>query len=299
MECVGERNIGKRESGQEDTCKWDRRNRDNKIRHNGNYQNHRTEKVILSKRLQMLADMVTPDSRVADVGCDHGFLSIYLVQAKIASRVIAMDVREGPLQAAREHVKAYGLDPYIETRLSDGMGSCQEGEVDTMVCAGMGGRLMERILRQDMEQMRRLGELVLQPQSELEEFRIFLREAGFVTDREDMVEEGGKYYPAMRVSWGGEGQTDGETGQKLPDPGVSCAAARKEMPIPRVLCDRFGEGLLRDRHPVLEQYLEWQKATLLELQGRLSREDSWKAKMRLEEILKERQVVEQALEYYT
>ena len=228
----------------------------------------------------MLADMVTPGSRVADVGCDHGFLSIYLVQAGVACRVLAMDVREGPLQAAREHIRVYGLEAYIETRLSDGLGACKAGEVDSMVCAGMGGRLMERILRQHMEQVRGMREVILQPQSELEEFRCFLRRAGFVTGREDMVAEGGKYYPAMRVSWGGEEKTEGGVQEN------------------RRLLDRFGEGLLRDRPPVLGQYLEQHRVALLELQEKLSREKTLRAGMRLEEIREEQQAVEQALLYY-
>ena len=104
------------------------------------------KRVSLSKRLQMLADFVTPGNRLVDVGCDHGFLSIYLVQNKICPSALAMDVRKGPLAAAREHIKDYGLEDYIKVRLSDGLLCFQEGEADTMVCAGMGGRLMEKIL---------------------------------------------------------------------------------------------------------------------------------------------------------
>ena len=77
--------------------------------------------VALSGRLRMLADMVTPGSRLVDVGCDHGFLSIYLVQEGACPTVLAMDVREGPLAAAKRHVEAYGLGEYITLRLSDGL----------------------------------------------------------------------------------------------------------------------------------------------------------------------------------
>ena len=147
-----------------------------------------------------------------------------------------------------------------------------------MVCAGMWGRLMERLLRQDMEQVRGMRELILQPQSELEIFRHFLRKTGFVADREDMVEEGGKYYPAMRVSWGG--------GQKA------------ESSIPPELCDRFGEGLLGGRHPVLRQYLERQRGALSQLREKLSQENTLRARIRLEDIREELQAVEQALGYY-
>ena len=100
----------------------------------------------LSKRLAAVAAMVTKGNIVCDVGCDHGYVSIYLVREKISPRVIAMDVRPGPLAQAKEHILMYGLSDYIETRLSDGVDALNEGEADTLILAGMGGRLMEGIL---------------------------------------------------------------------------------------------------------------------------------------------------------
>ena len=143
--------------------------------------------VTLSRRLQMLADMVTPGNRVADVGCDHGFLSVFLVQRRISPHVLAMDVRKGPLAAAAGHVEECGLGAYIETRLSDGLLNLAAGEADTLVCAGMGGRLMQRILAESMEKAGGLKELILQPQSELGAFRRFLRREGFRIVGEDAV----------------------------------------------------------------------------------------------------------------
>ena len=72
--------------------------------------------IELSRRLQAVADLVTPGSRLADVGCDHGYLSIYLVQSKKVPHSIAMDVNRGPLLRAQEHICQYGLEEYIETR---------------------------------------------------------------------------------------------------------------------------------------------------------------------------------------
>lgn len=157
---------------------------------------------MLSERLQMLADMVTPGNRLVDVGCDHGYLSISLVASGICPRAIAMDVREGPLTAAKEHIAEAGLNDYIDVRLSDGLAEFGPGEADTMVCAGMGGRLMERILREGMEKACGLRELILQPQSELPQFRVFLREAGFAVVDENAVFEDGKYYFAMKAVYG-------------------------------------------------------------------------------------------------
>ncbi len=155
--------------------------------------------VTLSKRLQMLAGMVTPGNRLVDVGCDHGYLSIYLVQKGICPEGIAMDVRQGPLACAEEHVRESGLGDYIKVRLSDGLGAYAAGEAETMVCAGMGGRLMGRILSESMEKAKSFQELILQPQSELEEFREFLRKAGFAVTEEEAVCEEGKFYFAMKA----------------------------------------------------------------------------------------------------
>ena len=103
--------------------------------------------VQLSMRLRAIAGMVTKGNRLADVGCDHGYLSIWLVSEKTVPSAIAMDVRPGPLSRARENISRYGLEDYIETRLSDGLTKLEPGEGDTLVIAGMGGPLMERIRR--------------------------------------------------------------------------------------------------------------------------------------------------------
>ncbi len=224
--------------------------------------------IVLSERLRMLARMVTPGNRVADVGCDHGFLSIYLVQRGISPGVVAMDIRKGPLSAAREHIDARGLGTYIETRLSDGLKELLPGEADTAVCAGMGGRLMERILRESREKVGELRELILQPQSELEEFRRFLREAGLRIVEEDMVREDGKYYFAMRAV---PGRATGEEDAEAPG-------------FPQRLCDRFGGKLLEGRHPGLEQYLRQQERTLEKLAETLEGQESKRAQERLCQI---------------
>ena len=125
--------------------------------------------------------MVTAGNVVCDVGCDHGFVPIYLVQQGISPRVLAMDLREGPLRAAREHVAVYGLESRIETRLSDGLHNYEKGEADTLVCAGMGGGLMMRILAKDREKTASFRELVLQPQSEIEKFRRFCGRAAILS----------------------------------------------------------------------------------------------------------------------
>ena len=86
-----------------------------------------TKMITLSARMQALANMVTEGNRVCDLGCDHGWLSIYLVQHKISPCALAMDVREGPLMQASAHVLEAELGKYITLRLSDGLAGYSSG----------------------------------------------------------------------------------------------------------------------------------------------------------------------------
>ncbi len=149
--------------------------------------------------MKAVASMVTPGSTLADVGTDHGYVPIALVQGKKIPKAIAMDINKGPLQRACEHIAECSLEDYIETRLSDGVEKLEVGEVDTILIAGMGGELVIHILSEGREVCRSAKELVLQPQSELEKVRRFLRDEKYQIVDEDMVIEDGKYYPMMKV----------------------------------------------------------------------------------------------------
>ena len=105
----------------------------------------------ISKRLNRLAGMVTEGSRLTDVGTDHGYVPLCLCRQGRIPSAIAMDVNEGPLLRAKEHIREAELDAYIETRLSDGLSALNPGEADTVLIAGMGGNLMERILADGQE----------------------------------------------------------------------------------------------------------------------------------------------------
>lgn len=238
----------------------------------------------LSRRLAAVAGMVSQGHVVCDVGCDHGYVSIYLVQAGISPRVIAMDVRTGPLAHAKEHIRMYGLEDYIETRLSDGVEALDYGEADTLILAGMGGRLMETILTGGRDKIRGMKELILQPQSELLAFRRFLRSEGFKAVKENMVYEDGKFYPMMRV---------------IPDTNPKENHMPNEQDM--VLGDLYGELLLKERHPVLKQYLDFQKEKLEALLRELEKagRTSAKGKSRMEEVRQELSLNEKARYWYS
>ena len=243
--------------------------------------------VALSKRMRMLADMVTAGNDAADVGCDHAFLSIYLVQTKKCPRCLAMDVRKGPLSGAREHIVSYGLGEYIETRLSDGLTAYRAGEAKTLICAGMGGRLMERILSEGGEKARSFSELILQPQSEIPEFRAFLRKENFLITEESAVYEEGKYYFAMKAVYK-EQVLSAENRESV----------NEQNPEINMLYDLYGKSLLKGRHPVLKQYLLYRRNVVDGIIIQLQKKDTVKSEKRLKELYLEQEQLRAALEFF-
>lgn len=203
------------------------------------------KQVELSRRMQAVADMVTTGNRVCDVGCDHGYVSIYLVQAKKAPHVLAMDVNKGPLLRGEAHVKQFGVKDYITLRLSDGLLNYHKGEADTMLAAGMGGRLLMEILDREPEKTADFKELILQPQSELPLFRKYLREKGYRITEENMVLEDEKFYPMMKAVPSLEKKSCQENQKKREADGGQNADSRLAME------DMLGPYLLRERNPVL------------------------------------------------
>jgi tRNA (adenine22-N1)-methyltransferase len=221
--------------------------------------------VKLSKRMQAVADLVDNVDSVADIGCDHGYLPMYLVEAGRIKRAVAMDVRKGPLAAATEHIKEAGLEDKITTRLSDGLANLKDGEGECVIIAGMGGRLIIRILQEAMPFLTGSGgvkQLVLQPQSELSFVRQSLREMGLCVVKEDMVYEDGKFYPMGRYEFG--------TPKEITD---------------QELFDLYGTLLLTERHPVLYDYLIKELHTFEEVKKSLSNmKEGEKRQLRQREI---------------
>lgn len=258
--------------------------------------------VVLSARMEALTRMVSDGSRVCDVGCDHGWVSIYLVQQGISPHVLAMDVRQGPLSRAQEHIRQQGLEAYIETRLSDGVTALEIGEADTVICAGMGGRLMQRILEHGRDKLAVMRELILQPQSEIAVFRVYLRQAGYETVAEDIVYEDGKYYPIMKAVPQGMAARKNTAGEFQENGSEDASPEQKSMGTPgttdqQTIEDCFGRMLLADRHPVLRQYLltvrEKNQQILNQLQH--SAADGGRTAGRIRELREEQRLISLAL----
>ena len=146
-------------------------------------------KLNLSPRLTMIADFVPEGDALADVGCDHGWLGLSLLAAGKIPAVIGCDLREGPIEGAREHARLTGLSDRASFRLSDGLDGLEAGEAKTLVISGMGGALMAEILLREKDKTKSFKTLILEPQKEHSLVRKAVRELGFVITDERMQRE--------------------------------------------------------------------------------------------------------------
>lgn len=163
--------------------------------------------IALSKRLKCIAEMVPVCEVLADVGTDHAYLPVWLVQNGRAGHVLATDIGEGPLRRARETVEAWALTDHIETIRADGLQFPGADRSDAITICGMGGETMISIL----EAAPWTGErrrLILQPQSKLPELERWLREHRYAAQDARLCRDAGKLYLAISVL-GGEAWTRG------------------------------------------------------------------------------------------
>lgn len=155
----------------------------------------------LSKRLQTIADHVTPGSRVADIGSDHALLPVYLIQSERSPSAIAGELNQGPYEAARKQTADAGLTSRINVRRGDGLAVLQPGEADTVTIAGMGGSLMRDILEAGYEagKLHGVSELVLQPNVGEDQVRSWLIKRDWCLQAEAILEEDGKIYEVLHA----------------------------------------------------------------------------------------------------
>ncbi len=205
----------------------------------------------LSDRLTAICDMVTAGNRLCDVGCDHAWVPISLLQQGRIPGALAMDVVEGPLQMAKANVEAYGYSRQIELRRSDGLEAYEKGQADSLLIAGMGGVLITQILERDKEKTRDFKEIILEPQSETAAVRKTLRRLGLRLKKEEMVEEDGKFYPILYAVPLDE--------EMLTEEATQYYRKETQVDLPLEITDEFGPCLLQSRHPVLLSYLHWRR----------------------------------------
>lgn len=158
----------------------------------------------------------TNGKKVADIGTDHAYIPIYLIENKISDYIIAGDIRQGPAEIAKANVENHKLSDKIEIRLGSGLSILNENEVDTIIIAGMGGQLISEIIDADLEIARKCS-LMLQPMNAQYELRKYLIKNNFKITNEDIAVEGFKVYNIINAENGYQAEFKNDIEYHLPE----------------------------------------------------------------------------------
>lgn len=161
----------------------------------------------ISKRLKTISNFISDNSNVIDVGCDHALLDIYLFNNKKNIKLIASDVKEGPLLQAKKNIEKYGCN--IKVKLGNGIETI-ESDTDTVVIAGMGGDTIIDILNNGKEKLSNIKTMVISPQSEWKKTRKIICSLGFIIEDEIIIEDSNKFYLIIKFIKGNKKYTDKE-----------------------------------------------------------------------------------------
>lgn len=163
---------------------------------------------MLTKRLETVGKLVDQNDKIADIGTDHAYLPIMLVKNQTIKAAIASDIGEGPTKNARENVKRYGLNEQIEVRLGPGVEPIMaEDKVDTVIIAGMGGKLISDILQDGVNEGKQFPKLILEPNIGEPVIRRWLMNHDYKIVAEDIMAEDGHTYEIIKAVLTSEKQT--------------------------------------------------------------------------------------------
>ena len=183
------------------------------------------ELLKLPDRLNSIVSFIKKGSNVIDVGTDHGYIPIYLAQNGIAKHIMASDISGRSLETARRNASKYGVLDKIEFIEAPGLKGIYEEDVDTVIIAGLGGETIIKILSDSPWTKRNKTQLILQPQSKIEDLCGFLRTTGYAMLDADVVLDNSKYY--MIIS-----SQAGDTVSELsPEIELYSILARKRAPL--------------------------------------------------------------------
>lgn len=161
----------------------------------------------ISKRLIEISNLIEDNSNIIDVGCDHALLDIYLFKNKKNVKIIASDIKEGPLEQAKRNISKFKYP--IRVKLGSGLDPIEE-DIDTVVIAGMGGDTIIDILQKGKDKLKNVKKMILSPQSEWKRIRECMVSLGFYIEDEKLIEDGNKYYLIIKVAKGIKKYSDKE-----------------------------------------------------------------------------------------
>jgi tRNA (adenine22-N1)-methyltransferase len=216
----------------------------------------------ISNRLRAISNLVDEGATIADIGTDHGYIPIYLAKNNIIKYAIACDVNKKPLDKANKNIKQYNLNNCIETRLSDGLDKLNEEEVDTVIIAGMGGLLIDKILMKNADVAKSINKLILSPHSDIEVVRRTIHKLNYKIIEEKLIKEDNKYYNIICAVKGTEKKYDNK-------------------------CYKYGKILIENKSMLLKEQLEKKEDKLSKVIEVLIQQNTDNANMRNKEIQQE------------
>lgn len=214
----------------------------------------------LSKRLDLIVNHIKDCDTLVDVGTDHGYIPIHVVKSGICKSAIASDINKDPLDKAKLNAIFEEVDEKIDTRLGGGLSTVEVNEVEACVIAGMGGNLIRDILEADKEKVKGFKFLILQPAQNPEVLREYLYTNGYEVIEEDLCIEEDKYYELFKVR-----VKEGE--ETSLDP----------------IYYEISPKLLRDRHPLMKDYITYKKEKYEKILGFIE-DDTESAEARKNEL---------------
>lgn len=159
--------------------------------------------IKLSKRLNAIAKLVDNKSVLADIGCDHALLDIYLIQNNIISKAIACDIKEGALNQANKNISYYALSKNIQTRLGDGLNPIKkEDNINTIVLSGMGDQKIISILKENVNKLQSVKTIIVQSNKHVDNIRKSVSKLGYYIADEVLVKDNNIIYTIIKFKKG-------------------------------------------------------------------------------------------------
>ena len=155
--------------------------------------------IKLSNRLEAISGLVPNNSKIIDIGCDHGLLDIYLYQKKISNKIIAADINENALNNAMENIKKNKLENIIETRLGNGLDILNENDdIDTIIMSGIGAHTIVGILKNNLNKLKKINTIIIQSNTKIEFLRKEVIKLNYLIEDEILIEDNKKIYTIIK-----------------------------------------------------------------------------------------------------
>jgi len=159
--------------------------------------------IKLSNRLEAISSLVPNNSKVIDIGCDHGLLDIYLYQKNISNKIIASDINENAINKAKENIKKNNLENIIETRLGNGLDTLKNtDDIDTIIISGMGAHTAVGIIKNNIQKLMHITTIIIQSNTKIEFLRKEMTKLNYIIKDEMLVEDNKKIYTIIKFKKG-------------------------------------------------------------------------------------------------